>query len=95
MYGHTLEYDNHYERDCKTQHDGSHDEQNDPELGNGKDPAIERKNGELVKTNGEPEEKFKDPKGLEEHRCRIEGQYPYVPTESSRNRYQIEYRQDV
>lgn len=38
-----LEYDNHYERDCKTQHDGSHDEQNDPELGNRKDPAIERK----------------------------------------------------
>lgn len=42
---------------------------------------------ELVETNGEPEEKFEDPEGFEEHRCRIEGQYPYVPTESSTNRY--------
>ena len=41
--------------------------------------------GELVETNGEPEEELEDPEGLEEHRCRIEGQYPYVPTESSRN----------
>ena len=38
-----LKDDNHYERNRPTQHNSSHDEQNDPQLSNRKDPAIERK----------------------------------------------------
>lgn len=38
-----LEDDNYDERDRETQHNSSHDEQNDSELCNRKDPAIERK----------------------------------------------------
>lgn len=36
-----LEDNSCYERDRKAQHNSSHDEQNDSELGNRKDPAIE------------------------------------------------------